>query len=232
LADTGADGVEALHIAKQHHQQQLYDAYVLTEGKALPGVDRVPDTHVPETLAQSRALNELKNVEQRAALFEGVPYYVFRTLSDQVHAGLGTSRVYAPVDSEGTGQLLKQPASYELHGWPDSALADCAIRCVQALLVLAAEVQDSVLQEAALAWCEGLGLDPDLPERAGITRKSYRWHEVKQAAADAQSAIDEAKPLVAQLEDEMQGVDATLAYRALRSLKSACFGLIKVVQRG
>jgi hypothetical protein len=71
LADAGDDGVLALHVSKQRHQQLLFDAYVFEQGHPPPGLARVPDTHILRTVAQQTAMAGLQSVVERQAIPQG-----------------------------------------------------------------------------------------------------------------------------------------------------------------
>ena len=232
LSDAGLDGVMPLHVSKQKHQQNLWDAYVASEGHPPGGLDRMPDTYSLRSASEEEAYSRQESVEQRAASFEGVPYYVFRAVSDLVHAGLATSRVYAPVEDDGTGRMLNVPNPTELHGWPDTALADCAVRCCQAALIFAREISDPQFSTQANAWCARLGVPPVLPARRAKERRSYTSEMVAQAARESREAMRLAQPVVEGLASGSPSAEDTArAYRSLRRLKSASTDVQRLVVR-
>lgn len=199
LAEAGGDGIKALHISAQQHQQRLYDSYVEEQGAAPEGVTRQPDLYAPATTSEAEAVSGLGSVEQRAGSFEGVPYYVYRALSNLVHAGLSTSRVYSPVDDQGTGQLLNTPSQGALHDWPKAALADCAVRCCEAALVFSREVRSLQLSEQVEAWCSSLGLSTQLPARITRSAQPPSWEVVRQAASNARTDVSAVNPILERL---------------------------------
>lgn len=190
LSEVGPDGIQALHVAKQRHQQQLFDAYVRANGHPPEGgVERVPDTYTLKSPEQLAAFQEFENIETRASSFPtGVPYYVYRALSDLVHAGISTSRAFAPVDESGTGLVVKRPQRPDDHGWPEAALADCAVRACQAGLVLVRELREPPLEQQVQGWCARLGIADVLPDRVVHKPKQYTRSDLANIADHAMEA--------------------------------------------
>jgi hypothetical protein len=58
--------------------------------------------------------------------------------------------------------------------------------------------------------------------------KLHPWELVNQAASETYDAIEQARPYVEQLMTEQPQVDRTVAYRALRRLRSASLGLSRL----
>ena len=119
----------------------------------------------PEDQPALRLDAELKNMEQRLTSFHaGTPYYVYRSASDVVHANLSTSRVYAPVDLEGTGRCLVEPDEEAISDLVDAMLADVALRCCQSAMIFNREVVDPRLEDHVQTWLSTAGLADSLPE--------------------------------------------------------------------
>lgn len=103
-------------------------------------------------------------MERRLASFDGgIPYYVYRSTSDVVHANLSTSRVYAPVDSGGTGRCLVEPEEEAILNLVNAMLADVAVRCCQAAMIFSREVVDPRLSDRVHAWLSRAGIEDALP---------------------------------------------------------------------
>jgi hypothetical protein len=165
LSGVRGDGLDALYRAKQRWQGQLWDSYVEANGDAAGGIER-PETPGKQTGRAARVDHELGNIRDRAAAIEGaVPYYIYRSLSDYTHAGLGTSRAYAPVDGDGTGAFLGQPSASAVEAVGDAPVLDVALRCCLAAMVFQREVPDPVLAEKVQAWRSSLGVEDRLPTR-------------------------------------------------------------------
>lgn len=158
------DGVEALHRQRQRWQRLLWDDYAKTHGGGPPGVDQQDFPAKPVEQLASRLDAELKNMEQRLTAFDaGTPYYIYRSTSDLVHANLGTSRVYAPVDLEGRGRCLIEPEQEAISTLVDGMLTDVALRCCQAAMIFSREVVDPTLEDRVHAWLGRAGIENELP---------------------------------------------------------------------
>jgi len=166
LAVTRDEGLSALHRQREQWQRQLWDDYEEAMGHGPAGIAR-PTGPSPQTSTTARRLDqELKDIQQRISSFDGmVPYYVYRSTSDRVHANLGTARAYSPVDDDGQGLLLPEPDKHRVETIRAAAVLDVAVRCCQAAMVFKREVQDPRLDRHVSEWLGVLGVDDVLPAR-------------------------------------------------------------------
>jgi hypothetical protein len=93
----------------------------------------------------------------------GVPYYIYRLLSGLTHAGLSTSRVYAPIEERYGPRFLNQPENPVSEAMANAPVLDVAVRCAQASLVFQREVNDPDLDTRMTRWCNDMGVALDLP---------------------------------------------------------------------
>jgi hypothetical protein len=164
LADAGPDGITALHAANQDAQQKLWDSYERSTGHPPEGVPRPPDPDPMRTTRGEHALSGLRSVEQRMESVEGgVPYYIYRLLSGLTHAGLSTSRVYAPVTDEFGPRWLNTPDKMLSDSIADASVLDVASRCVHGSLIFQREVQDPGLETKVTRWCNDMHISSELP---------------------------------------------------------------------
>lgn len=183
LSETRADGVTALHRQRERWQRQLWDDYESANGHGPSGVDQPAAPARASTELGLRLDQELKSIERRLSSFDGiVPYYVFRSLSDSVHASLGTSRVYAPVYSDGTGRFENEPDPRAVDAFREAMVIDCAARCCQAAMIFKREVNDRRLDDQVGTWLSVIDLEDLLPTRRSMGESSATYDEVAQLA--------------------------------------------------
>lgn len=166
LAATRDEGLQALHRQREQWQRQLWEDYEDAVGHG-PAETPKPVGPAPPASATARRLDqELKDIQQRIGSFDGmVPYYVYRSTSDRVHANLGTARAYAPVDEDGIGRLNPGPDPESIETYRAAAVLDVALRCCQAAMVFKREVRDPGLDDQVSAWLGVLGIQDALPTR-------------------------------------------------------------------
>ena len=166
LAATRDEGLQALYRHREQWQRQLWEDYEGAVGQGPAGIPK-PVGPAPQTsTTASRLDQELKDIQQRIGSFDGmVPYYVYRSTSDRVHANLATARAYAPVDDDGLGRLDPDPDTHAIGTYRADAVLDVALRCCQAAMVFKREVHDSRLDSQVSGWLGALGIEDTLPTR-------------------------------------------------------------------
>ena len=116
------------------------------------------------TASEVHARSGLKSVEKRMDSVEGgVPYYIYRLHSGLTHAGLVTSRVYAPVTEEFGPRWLNTPDKMLSEAIADAPVLDVASRCVHGSLIFQREVQDPGLETKVTRWCNDMHISSELP---------------------------------------------------------------------
>lgn len=179
LADAGSAGLTALYADTQAGQQKLWDSYERSEGHPPRGVERPPDPGPMRTTGEEHALSGLTSVEQRMRSVEGgVPYYIYRLLSGLTHAGLNTSRVFAPIDGDSGPHWLNSPDKVLSKAIVDAPVLDVAIRCVTACLIFQREINDPGLETKVTRWCNDMRMTSELPTLASPKDSRATAHDV------------------------------------------------------
>jgi hypothetical protein len=164
LADAGPDGITALNADAEEAQQKLWDSYKRSLGHPPEGLPRPSDPAQMRTASEVHARSGLKSVEKRMDSVEGgVPYYIYRLHSGLTHAGLVTSRVYAPVTEEFGPRWLNTPDKMLSEAIADAPVLDVASRCVHGSLIFQREVQDPGLETKVTRWCNDMHISSELP---------------------------------------------------------------------
>jgi hypothetical protein len=164
LADAGSDGITALNADAEEAQQKLWDSYKRSWGHPPEGLPRPAAPAQMKTTSEIHARSGLKSVEKRMDSVEGgVPYYIYRLQSGLTHAGLNTSRVYAPVTEEFGPRWLNTPDKVLSEAIADAPILDVASRCVHASLIFQREVQDPSLETKVTRWCTDMHISSELP---------------------------------------------------------------------
>jgi len=204
LAATRDEGLEAIHRQREQWQRQLWDDYEDAIGHGPDGIAR-PVRPTPQTSATASRLDqELKNIQQRIGSFDGmVPYYVYRSTSDRVHANLGTARAYAPVADDGLGLLLPEPDPHRIETVRAAAVLDVAVRCCQAAMVFKREVRDPSLDNHVSGWLGVLGIDDVLPTR-WQTGSNPATNNVERLAGEAVTKFQRIQPELVALSEQGQ----------------------------
>lgn len=218
LAATRDEGLHALHRQREQWQRQLWEDYEDAVGHG-SGIPKPVGPAPPPSVTASRLDQELKDIQQRIGSFDGmVPYYVYRSASDRVHANLGTARAYAPVDDGGLGRLNSDPDPDRIDTYRAAAVLDVALRCCQAAMVFKREVRDPRLDSQVGGWLGVLGIDDALPTRRPTAARPAATN-VERLASEAVTKVQRMQPeLVAVCEHGHQrGAEVATGIRRLIS---------------
>jgi hypothetical protein len=225
LADAGSDGITALEADTQEDQQKLWDSYEGSEGHPPDGVERQLDPHPMKTTGEEHALSGLTSAEQRMRSVEGgVPYYIYRLLSGLTHAGLNTSRVFAPIDQEFGPRWLNTPDKALREAISYAPVLDVAFRCVTACLIFQREIDDPGLETKVTRWCNDMRMTSELPTLASPKDSQTTAQEVAKSARRVRDMGLEPVSRVLEIlaaDGLPADVDAAIALKSLRRLEGS-----------